>query len=134
MFLSDDFIWCLSADLHLLKLFDNTRIPGYFERKIQKSKDFQQCLICETKRPIDFSWNWKLKIEKQTLVMLSVLMIKQEIEIVNILFIFMISTRSPFYQTTTKWTHFKTHLPLLENSLPFRSITTHAVIYDKTSL
>ena len=134
MFLSDDFIWCLSAALHMLKLFDNTRIPGYFARKIQKSKDFQQCLIRETKRQIDFLWNWTLKIEKQALVFLSVLMIKQVIEIVNIFFIFEISTRSPLYETTTKWTHFKTHLSLLEYSLPFRSITTHAVIYDKSSL
>ena len=28
-------------------------MTGYFERKIQKSIDFQQCLICEPKRPID---------------------------------------------------------------------------------
>ena len=139
MFLADDFMWCISAALHMLKLFDNIRKFSYdrilWEKNTKKYR-FSTVLNLWTQTtdwPTN-SWNWKLKIEKQTLVLLSVLRIKQWIEIVNILFVFEISIRSPLYEITTKWTHFKTHLSSLEYSPPFWSITIHVVINDRTSL
>ena len=44
----------------------------------------------------------KIKVEKETLILLSALMIKQRIEIESILFIFEISIRSSLFKITTK--------------------------------
>ena len=49
-----------------------------------------------------FLMELKIKVEKQTLVLLSALMIKQRTEIEKILFIFEISIKSPLCKITTK--------------------------------